>query len=326
MLTVYRLGVHQQLPPSERARNFCKTLWDCQFYHIGGAGISGANFISFNWCLCLLNFGKFKFKKWFAKDFFDCYGITTSQNKEKWNTMLSGLDPVKTDSLKAICIKRFEGLILSGAFAAGEKLPPERELAKRLGVSRPVVHEALVDIAAKGLVTITPRKGAMVNDFRRQGSVSLLISLLEYHDGKLDSKLLDGLLNMRLLVEIENARLAARNRTEDQLAEFNNVLCQEAAADHADIEVIIQLDFEFHLILSIATDNLLYPLLLNSFKPVYTNFSGQFFKESTVVDVVFDFHRKFVAAIADQDEQRAADVMHQMLSHGEDRLRKIISK
>lgn len=240
--------------------------------------------------------------------------------------MLDGLDPVKTDSLKDICIKRFEGLILSGAFAAAEKLPPERELAKRLGVSRPVVHEALVDIAAKGLVTITPRKGTMVNDFRRQGSVSLLISLLEYQDGKLDASLLDGLLTMRLLVEIENVRLAARHRTDVQLEELNNILHQETTADHTDIEKIMQLDFEFHLIIAIATDNLLYPLLLNSFKAVYTNLSGQFFKDFTVVDVVFDYHQKIVTAISDQDETLAADLMHQMLSHGEDRLRKIISR
>lgn len=240
--------------------------------------------------------------------------------------MLDGLHPVRTESLKEICIRRFEGLILSGAFKSGEKLPPERELAKRLGVSRPVVHEALVDIAAKGLVTITPRKGSMVNDFRRKGSVSLLISLLEYHDGKLDAKLLDGLLNMRLLVEIENARLAAKNRTNAQLKEFALLLQQEAAADHLDIEQITALDFEFHLILAIATDNLLYPLLLNSFKPVYTNLSGQFFQDSAVIDIVFDFHKKIAAAVAGKDERDAAAFMHQMLVHGEDRLRKIIAK
>jgi DNA-binding FadR family transcriptional regulator len=189
-----------------------------------------------------------------------------------------------------------------------------------------VVHEALVDIAAKGLVTITPRKGTTVNDFRRQGSVSLLVSLLEYHDGKLDVRLLDGLLNMRLLVEVENARLAARNRTSAQMAEFRNLLTAEAAADREDIEKIILLDFEFHLTLAIATDNLLYPLLLNSFKPVYTNLSGQFFTVPEVVDVVFDFHRKIVSAIDQRKEQDAADQMHRMLVHGEDRLRKIIAK
>ena len=240
--------------------------------------------------------------------------------------MLDGLQPVRTESLKEICIKRFEGLILSGAFTAGEKLPPERELAKRLGVSRPVVHEALVDIAAKGLVTITPRKGTMVNDFRRQGSVSLLVSLLEYHDGKLDARLLEGLLNMRLLVEVENARLAARHRTAEQMTDFRTLLAAEASADREDIENLTQLDFEFHLTLAIATDNLLYPLLLNSFKPVYTNLSSQFFQDPEVVDHVFDFHEKIVSALADQDEALAADLMHRMLVHGEDRLREIISR
>ena len=240
--------------------------------------------------------------------------------------MVNGLYQIKTDSLREICIKRFEGLILSGEFAVDEKLPPERELAKRLGVSRPVVHEALVDIAAKGLVTITPRKGTVVNDFRRHGSVSLLISLLEYHDGKLDAGLLDGLLNMRLLVEIENARLAVRHCKKAQLEELNNLLQRELAADYTDIDVVTQLDFEFHLILAIATGNLLYPLLLNSFKPVYTNLSGQFFQDPTVVSVVFDFHQKIIAAISDRVEQRAADLMHQLLSHGEDRLRKMISR
>lgn len=240
--------------------------------------------------------------------------------------MLDGLEPVKTESLKDICIKRFEGLILSGAFSVGERLPPERELAKKLGVSRPVVHEALVDIATKGLVTITPRKGTMVNDFRRKGSVVLLTSLLEYHNGKLDPDLLEGLLNMRLLVEIENARLAAKHRTDAQLEEFNNVLDIESKIDHADIDAVTALDFEFHLILAISTDNLLYPLLLNSFKPVYTNLSGQFFKDVSVVSDVFAFHKQLVAAILDQNAEQAADIMHKMLSHGEDRLRKIIAR
>jgi GntR family transcriptional regulator, transcriptional repressor for pyruvate dehydrogenase complex len=240
--------------------------------------------------------------------------------------MLDGLYPIKSDSLKEICIRRFEELILSGAFAVGERLPPERDLAKRLGVSRPVVHEALVDIAAKGLVSMTPRIGAMVNDFRRQGSIALLTSLLEYHKGKLDPKLLEGMLNMRLLVETENARLAAKNRTDAQLKEFHDLLEFEARANHLDIEAITQLDFEFHLLVTIATDNLLYPLLINSFKPVYTNLTSQFFQDAAVVPAVFDFHRQLVEAIGARDEQKAVEIMWKLLKHGEERLKEIVSQ
>jgi GntR family transcriptional regulator, transcriptional repressor for pyruvate dehydrogenase complex len=240
--------------------------------------------------------------------------------------MLDGLQPIKSESLKDVCIRRFEELILSGAISVGERLPPERELAKKLGVSRPVVHETIVDLATKGLVSMTPRIGTVVNDYRRQGSIALLTSLLEYHKGKLNPKLLDGMLNMRLLVEMENARLAAKNRTDAQLAEFDDLLRREAKADHADIEAITQLDFEFHLLITITTDNLLYPLLINSFKPVYTNLTGQFFKDISVVPVVFEFHRQLVDAIKDRNEQKATEIMYKLLTHGEERLREIVSQ
>ncbi|MBU1181685.1 MAG: GntR family transcriptional regulator, partial [Proteobacteria bacterium] len=59
--------------------------------------------------------------------------------------MIPKLKPVKADSLKDVCVTRFEELIISGKLFPGQKLPSERELAMQLGVSRPVVHEALVD-------------------------------------------------------------------------------------------------------------------------------------------------------------------------------------
>jgi DNA-binding FadR family transcriptional regulator len=239
--------------------------------------------------------------------------------------MYEGLSPLKAESLKNVCIRRFEGMILSGVLGVGKKLPPERELAVSLGVSRPVVHEALVDLAVKGLVRMTPRKGTVVNDFRKQGSVTLLTSLLEYQNGRLDARLLDGLLNMRMLIETENANLAARNRTQAQVDELNGLIIQETGVDPVDVDTVTHLDFEFHLLLAIATDNLLYPLLLNSFRPVYTNLSSQFFQDSNLVRVVFDFHKNITSAIADQDQHRAVELMRRMLSHGEDRLRKIIA-
>jgi DNA-binding FadR family transcriptional regulator len=45
-----------------------------------------------------------------------------------------------------------------------------------------------------------------------------------------------------------------------------------------------------------------------------------------VVSEVFEYHKKLVAAISDQSAERAADIMHKMLSHGEERLRKIIAR
>ncbi|MBW1983231.1 MAG: FadR family transcriptional regulator, partial [Deltaproteobacteria bacterium] len=91
------------------------------------------------------------------------------------------LKPIKSESLKEIFISRFENLILSGKLSIGQKLPSERELAIQLGVSRPVVHEGLVDLASKGLITLTPRIGTVVNDYRTEGSLTMLTSLFNYH-------------------------------------------------------------------------------------------------------------------------------------------------
>ena len=131
------------------------------------------------------------------------------------------LEPISTPSLKEVFITRFEELILSGRIAVGQRLPSERELALQLGVSRPVVHEGLVELAAKGLVTMVPRVGTVINDYRREGSLALLTSLVQYQEGEIEPVLLESLLEMRLLFEVDAARLAAAARTPDQLAAFD---------------------------------------------------------------------------------------------------------
>jgi len=240
--------------------------------------------------------------------------------------MLRALKPIKTEALKDICVSRFEELIISGKLSTGQKLPPERELALQLGVSRPVVHEALVDIAAKGLVSLKPRVGTIVNDYRKHGSLALLNSLLNYHDGRLEPRLLDGLLEMRILFEMENARLAARNRTDQQAQELQEIVKKEEDEMNRNADNLVELDFEFHLLLAMATDNLSYPLLLNSFKQVYTNLTGLFFSNPSVIPAVHEFHANLADAVKKRDEKTAMAAMRDLLSHGEEHLRAVITE
>ena len=189
------------------------------------------------------------------------------------------LSPLKAESLKEVFVSRFEEFILSGKLAIGQKLPSERELALQLGVSRPVVHEGLVDLAAKGLVTIKPRVGTVINDYRKQGSLAILSSLINYHDGAIEPKLLNSMLEMRLLFEVEAAGLAALRRNEDHMAAFREILEKEKQAGTRKLEKIVKLDFEFHHLIAMASGNIVYPLLINSFRQVYTNLSRQFFTD-----------------------------------------------
>jgi len=231
------------------------------------------------------------------------------------------LKPIRTESLKDLFIKRFEELILSGTFPVGQKLPSERELALQLGVSRPVVHEGLVDLAAKGLVTLIPRVGTMVNDYRKEGSLSLLTSLVNYHQGDLEPELLTSLLEMRLLFEVETARLTALNRTNEQLESFYALLREEDNIDNHGIEKVSELDFNFHHLVALSSGNRIYPLLLNSFKQCYINLAGQFFDDAAMVPEVFSFHKQMVKAFEDKDEKSAAQIMTRMLAQGAEYLK-----
>jgi GntR family transcriptional regulator, transcriptional repressor for pyruvate dehydrogenase complex len=244
---------------------------------------------------------------------------------EKGDEMLEQLlEPIKTDSLKDVFVIRFEELILSGKFKIGQKLPSERELALQLGVSRPVVHEGLVELASRSLVSLKPRIGAVVNDYRKEGSITLLSSLIQYQKGKLEPQLMESLLQMRMLMETEFTILAAQNRTKEQIREFHQILQREESTDYRNIQSITDLDFEFHLLIAIASGNTVYPLLLNSFRQVYTNLSGQFFKDSLVVNVVRKYHCDLVRALEAKDAKKAVSIMKTLLRHGEKYLHKMI--
>ncbi len=190
----------------------------------------------------------------------------------------------------------------------------------KIGVSRPVLHEALVDLDLKGLVQIVPRRGVFVSDYRRSGSLAILSSLLVYKNGKLDSSILQSLLDMRLIIETESARLAASNWTSDQMDEFHKLVCMEKDRENNNPKILTDTDFIFHLSVAIASGNLVYPLVINSFKRVYTNLMGKFFYKycgTPVVEEVTQYHVRLVDAFDHMNENSARNIMIEMLKHSE---------
>ncbi|MGI5863411.1 MAG: FadR/GntR family transcriptional regulator [Myxococcales bacterium] len=238
------------------------------------------------------------------------------------------LAPLKARSLKDEFASRFEELILSGRFGPGDKLPPERELAESLRVSRPVVHEGIVDLAAKGLVRIVPRHGAYVSDYRREGSVELLVSLFNftYGDQKLTLRLLDSLLEVRILFETETARLAALRRTAEQLAELESIVEREEDMHTLPAEEIARIDFDFHHTVALCTQNDVYPLLINSFRRMYLSVLELFYRNPGVVGPVVGYHKVLLEKIAARDAPGAQETMAAVLHFGEKKLRAALSR
>jgi len=222
-------------------------------------------------------------------------------------------------------VEGFETEILSGAYAPGDRLPAERELADSHGVSRPVVHGAMRQLAARGLLRIEARQGIFVSDFRREGSVEILLSLINFAGGELAPDILDGLLEMRLLLETETARLAAHRAKPDDIADIERVVARETLFEYREARDATLIDFDFHFAIALASGNAVYPLLLNSLKKVYEKLLDRYYADPSVIPKVFRMHRGLLRAIKAKDAGSASAAMREILGFGEDGLRALMA-
>ena len=110
------------------------------------------------------------------------------------------------------------GRILSGSYPAGLRLPAESALATELSCGRSTIREALRYLADLGLVRSRRGSGALVLDFRREGTPALLSAYVRAGAmGSSPVALATEMLRLRTLMACEAARLAARYATPDKL-------------------------------------------------------------------------------------------------------------
>ena len=100
-------------------------------------------------------------------------------------------------TLKQLFVQELESMILSGELAIGQKLPPERELAERMQISRSVVNDGIAEMARKGFLEISPRQGTVVADFHRNGTLEILVSIMSYNGGQLPRDEIRSILELR---------------------------------------------------------------------------------------------------------------------------------
>jgi GntR family transcriptional regulator, transcriptional repressor for pyruvate dehydrogenase complex len=225
---------------------------------------------------------------------------------------------LKAKSLKARCGAVLERLLISGELAAGDSLPPERELALRLGVSRPLVHEAIVELAARGFLAIEPRHGVKVRDFWREGTLSTFEAIVLEGDGEFPHGLLEDVLAFRALIELEAVRLAAKRRGGEYLARLEELLEEEEAlsARPAGIHLRAKVDLRFHQLLADASGNRVLPLVMGSIAPISLSMIERFYRARPDLSAVSGYHRRIVRAIAAGRAPEAARIASEMLEQG----------
>lgn len=154
---------------------------------------------------------------------------------------------------------KLAAMIMQGEYAHGEKLPNERELAERLGVSRTMLREATKQLAARGLVDIRRGVGTFVSETPGVMSNPLGISA---EGGKSVPEILEDWYSVRMIIEGEAMEMAARNATDEELEELEGLLQAELELARTDYEDFMETDRSFHCALAHATHNVIMTRLI----------------------------------------------------------------
>jgi GntR family transcriptional repressor for pyruvate dehydrogenase complex len=218
--------------------------------------------------------------------------------------ILSGvrLDPVTPVPAYELVLEQLRRSIDQGHFAPGDKLPPERDLARQLGVSRTTLREAVRVLEGERAVEV--RRGSAGGIIVRQRAARPSRSRARLRE-------FDEIIDFRLAVEPMAARLAAARRTKTDVAALARALARldELAAGGAEGRFgdWLQADADYHLLIARTARN--GPLL----RAVEAGRSGMFDPVGAVwgrlEETAHAQHAEILAAIAAGEEARASSAM-----------------
>lgn len=204
--------------------------------------------------------------------------------------------------------------ILTGELKVGDHLPPERELARLLEVSRAAVREAVRTLQAQGVVRSAVGTGAAAGTKITSVSAHALTRLLRLHVALANFPLPD-VVEVRITLERLSVRLATQHASPEQLTELREMV-EAMAEPHITRERFNDLDTAFHVALAAAARNLLAADMTVAIResmrlPILDRFR-RLEEWADVVDALRRDHEAIYAAIA---EGRADDAEQAVEAH-----------
>ena len=225
-------------------------------------------------------------------------------NKETEMTVT--FQPVRPKSIAEQVYEQLRDLIFRGQFSPGEKLPPERELAQSLGVSRPTIKSAISKLVNMGLVEQRQGQGSFVRSFYSQYLDNPLRELMD--SGEVD---LSDLLEVRSGLEVNAVGLAAKRATPEDVAVLDT--CLKDMLDKVDQGLVgAEEDVAFHMNIAYATKNPAQIFLMKRFYELlfYGIRESRFYLlESGNLEKMGRQHSRILECIRNRDEEGAKEAM-----------------
>ncbi len=216
------------------------------------------------------------------------------------------LKPIKQQKISDQVFEQIRELIYKGKFKPGEKLLPERELAKSLKVSRTSVRNAISRLVTLGLIVNRQGQGTFVavSDPRLGAPFP--------GDMKARDATLFDLLEVRMGLECQAASLAAKRANKQDIAAMEQSI-REMENEIRAGQLAREADISFHMAVTYATKN---PLHIQAMKNFYNHlFHGSMeslrylYKDPGNLDLILEQHKVIIEDIRAQDPDRASKSM-----------------
>lgn len=174
----------------------------------------------------------------------------------------------KGRNLKKSFVDEMQARILSGELRPGDRLPPERELAEQMGISRGSVNQGILDLERMGFLRVVPRKGTFVADYIKNATSQTIAAIMNYDSTLYDAELFRGFMDFRILVERECVRLACLRMNEDDRRLLDELSERIYASEG---EALTDALYRFHYSITQMSGNAAYAIVFQSFELLLRN-------------------------------------------------------
>jgi GntR family transcriptional repressor for pyruvate dehydrogenase complex len=224
-------------------------------------------------------------------------------------------EKVPAEKLSQAVVRQIESLILHGVLRPGERLPAERDLSERMGVSRPSLREAVAELQDRGLLTARAGAGIYVADVLGSAFSPALVELF-----RSDDQALFDYVAFRRDMEGLAAERAARQGSDTDLKVIETIFHKmEAAHSKRDPSDEAALDADFHMAIIEASHNVIMLHMLRSMydllkEGVFYNRQAMF-RQRITRDQLLDQHRAINTALQARDPVAARAAVEAHLTY-----------
>lgn len=213
-----------------------------------------------------------------------------------------------TDTRVSKAIDQILDAIASGAFAPDSPLPPEIELMRFLDVSRSTMREAVRDLSARGVLNVVHGRGTFINPISQWSDLAMVARFLTSTASPHRVGML--LIEVRRMIEVGSAGLAAQNRTEDDLAAMVQALeVFDEAAGKKDIEKVANADLAFHNAILRASGNPFLPPIMQPLQEALESSRRHTSTNPSIRNRARSHHWAIFEAIKSRDQDGAKNAM-----------------